>query len=120
MRVHNDIEGWQNKQFLGQGEFTVGFGNFDVAITVPSDHLVAATGEIQNTTEVLTKEQIALLAKAKNERVQPVIIASQNDYRSLVRVIEKRDLDLARQLRRAASSVVLNTAAPTISQAIRR
>ncbi|MBK6815657.1 MAG: M1 family metallopeptidase [Saprospiraceae bacterium] len=79
MCVYNDIEGWQNKQFLGQGEFTVGFGNFDVAITVPSDHLVAATGEIQNTTEVLTKEQIALLAKAKNERVQPVIIASQKE-----------------------------------------
>ncbi|MBL0109835.1 MAG: hypothetical protein IPP42_02800 [Saprospiraceae bacterium] len=78
MCVYNDIEGWQNKQFLGQGEFTVGFGNFDVAITAPSDHLVAATGEIQNTTEVLTKEQIALLAKAKNERVRQ-IIASQKE-----------------------------------------
>jgi hypothetical protein len=79
MCVYNDIEGWQNKQFLGQGEYTVGFGNFEVAITVPSDHLVAATGELQNSTEVLTKEQIALLAKAKNERVQPVIIANQKD-----------------------------------------
>ncbi|MBP6793596.1 MAG: M1 family metallopeptidase, partial [Saprospiraceae bacterium] len=79
MCVYNDIEGWQNKQFLGQGEFTVGFGNFDVAITVPSDHLVAATGELQNATEILTKEQIALLAKARAERVQPVIISNQKD-----------------------------------------
>ena len=79
MCVYNDIEGWQNKQFLGQGEFTVGFGNFDVAITVPSDHLVPATGELQNATEILTKEQIALLDKAKAERVQPVIISNQKD-----------------------------------------
>lgn len=79
MCVYNDIEGWQNKQFLGQGEYTVGFGNFDVAITVPSDHLVAATGELQNATEILSKEQIALLAKAKAERVQPVIISNQKD-----------------------------------------
>lgn len=79
MCVYNDIEGWQNKQFLGKGEYTVGFGNFDVAITVPSDHLIAATGELQNATEILTKEQLALIAKAKNERVQPVIIASQKE-----------------------------------------
>ncbi len=55
--VYNDIEGWQNKQFLGQGEYTVGFCNFDVAITVPSDHLVAATGELQNANEILSKDQ---------------------------------------------------------------
>ena len=79
MCVYNDIEGWQNKQFLGKGEYTLGFGNFDVAITVPSDHLIAATGELQNATEILTKEQLALIAKAKNERVQPVIIASQKE-----------------------------------------
>jgi len=79
MCVYNDIEGWQNKQFLGQGEYTLGFGNFDVAITLPSDHLVAATGELQNAAEVLTKEQIAFLAKAKNERIQPVIIANQKE-----------------------------------------
>ncbi len=79
MCVYNDLMGWQNKQFLGQGEFTVGFGNFDVAITVPSDHLVAATGEIQNVKDVLSKDQQTLLAKAKNERVQPVIISSQQE-----------------------------------------
>ena len=64
MCLQCDIEGWQNKQFLARESIPVGFGNFDVAITVPSDHLVAATGEIQNTTED-QRDQLALLAKAK-------------------------------------------------------
>ncbi len=92
MCVYNDLEGWQNKQFLGQGEFTVGFGNFEVAITVPSDHLVAATGELQNASEILTKDQIALLSKARNERVQPVIIFSQKaaEEREMKRATAKK------------------------------
>ena len=48
MAVYSDNEGWQNKQFLGSGEFTLPFGNYDVKITVPSDHKVAATGVLQN------------------------------------------------------------------------
>ena len=44
--VYSDNEGWQNKQFLGSGEFTLCFGNYRVAITVPSDHIVASTGEL--------------------------------------------------------------------------
>ncbi|HMU03314.1 MAG TPA: M1 family peptidase, partial [Saprospiraceae bacterium] len=48
MCAYNDIEGWQNNQFLGSGEFTLIFGDYQVSITVPSDHLVAATGTLQN------------------------------------------------------------------------
>ena len=47
MAVYNEVEGWQNKQFLGRGEFTLPFGDYKVSITVPSDHIVAATGELQ-------------------------------------------------------------------------
>ena len=57
MCVYDDYEGWQNKQFLGQGEFALTFGNYSVKITVPSDHIVGATGTIQNPKAVLTKEQ---------------------------------------------------------------
>ena len=46
MAVYNEVEGWQNKQFLGRGEFTLPFGDYDVKITVPSDHVVAGTGRI--------------------------------------------------------------------------
>ncbi len=77
MCVYDDVVGWQNKQFLGQGEFTLTFGNYDVNLTVPSDHIVAATGMIQNPTEVLTPEQIQRFEKAKTTFDKPVIIASQ-------------------------------------------
>lgn len=65
MCVYNDVEGWQNKQFLGNGEFTLPFGDYDVEITVPSDHIVAATGELTNASKVLTAEQKARWEKAK-------------------------------------------------------
>ncbi len=77
MCAYNDIEGWQNKQFLGSGEFTLIFGNYQVSITVPSDHLVAATGTLQNMDKVLNTAQVANYKKAEKEFVHPVIIASQ-------------------------------------------
>ncbi len=54
MCVFDDYEGWQNKQFLGQGEFALTFGNYRVRITVPSDHIVGASGVLQNPKMVLT------------------------------------------------------------------
>jgi hypothetical protein len=77
--AYNDIEGWQNKQYLGAGEFTLIFGNYIVNITVPSDHLVAATGTLQNMEKVMTKSQIEKYRKAEKEYFQPVIIATQQE-----------------------------------------
>lgn len=79
MCAYNDVEGWQNKQFLGAGEFTLIFGDYDVHITVPSDHLVAATGTLQNMEKVLDKTQIERLKKAQLSFDQPVIIATQSE-----------------------------------------
>lgn len=53
MAVYNDVEGWQNQQFWGSGEFTLPFGNFDVNITVPADHILEATGDLLNRSEFL-------------------------------------------------------------------
>ncbi|WP_273447523.1 M1 family metallopeptidase [Neolewinella agarilytica] len=77
MAVYIDNEGWQNKQFLGSGEFALTFGDYDVKITVPADHLVASTGTLQNPNDVLTREQRKRLDEAAKEFVQPVIIATQ-------------------------------------------
>lgn len=77
MCAYNDIEGWQNNQFLGSGEFTLIFGDHKVSITVPSDHLVAATGTLQNIDKVLNTAHLANYKKAEKEFVHPVIIASQ-------------------------------------------
>ncbi|MCZ8216378.1 MAG: M1 family metallopeptidase, partial [Cyclobacteriaceae bacterium] len=79
MCVYDDVVGWQNKQFLGQGEFTLTFGNYTVNLTVPADHIVAATGMVQNVKEVLTPEQYARFEKAKTSFDKPVIIATQQE-----------------------------------------
>ncbi len=76
MCVYNDVEGWQNKQFLGRGEFTLPFGDYEVSITVPSDHIVGATGELQNASSVLTAEQRNRLKKAGTSD-SPVFIVTQ-------------------------------------------
>jgi len=78
MAVYNDVEGWQHKQFLGTGEFTLPFGDFEVKITAPADHVVGATGVLQNANEVLTKEQRSKLDEAKKADA-PVIIVSQDE-----------------------------------------
>ncbi|WP_297093585.1 M1 family metallopeptidase [uncultured Draconibacterium sp.] len=79
MAVYNEVEGWQHKQFLGTGEFTLPFGDFEVSLTVPADHVVGATGVLQNTDEVLTKEQMDRFEKAKADTEDPVFIVSQED-----------------------------------------
>ena len=76
MAVYDDYNGWQHKQFLGQGEFTLPFGNFTVAITVPADHIVASTGVLQNGKEVLTAEQLKRFEASKSA-IKPVVIVTQ-------------------------------------------
>jgi hypothetical protein len=76
MCVYNDVTGWQNKQFLGRGEFTLPFGDYEVNITVPADHVVAATGECQNYGSILTTDQKKRLEQARKSDV-PVIIVTQ-------------------------------------------
>ena len=77
MCVYDDYEGWQNKQFLGRGEFALPFGDYKVRITTPADHIVAATGVLQNSKDVLTKAELERFEKAKASFDKPVIIVSQ-------------------------------------------
>lgn len=91
MAVYNEVEGWQHKQFLGSGEFTLPFGDFEVRLTVPADHVVGATGQLQNAGEVLTKDQIKLFEQAKNETRNPVIIISQDDAEKAEKAKSKKE-----------------------------
>jgi hypothetical protein len=81
MCVFDDYEGWQNKQFLGQGEFALTFGNYRVKITVPSDHIVGASGTLQNPKDVLSPEQIQRFEKAKKTFDAPVFIVTEKEAR---------------------------------------
>ena len=78
MCVYDDVSGWQNKQFLGRGEFTLPFGNYDVSLTVPGDHIVSATGTLQNESAVLSDAQRKRLQKARKADT-PVFIVNQEE-----------------------------------------
>jgi len=75
---YSDYEGWHNKAFLGSGEFTLEFGDYDVELTVPADHVVAATGELQNAAQVLTAEQRRRLTEARTAS-DPVYIVTPDE-----------------------------------------
>ncbi|TRZ41410.1 M1 family metallopeptidase [Robertkochia solimangrovi] len=79
MAVYNDVEGWQNHQFWGSGEFALTFGNYEVNITVPADHIMEATGELQNAKDVLSKEQFERFEDAKKSYKKPVFIVTQDE-----------------------------------------
>jgi hypothetical protein len=80
MCVYNEVTGWQHKQFLGAGEFTLPFGNYKVNLTVPDDHIVAATGTLVNADKVLTAQQRERLAKARTSD-KPVLIVTDAEAR---------------------------------------
>lgn len=79
MAVYNDTEGWQNKQFQRIGEFALEFGDYEVEITVPEDHIVAATGSLQNKKDVLTSTQLKRLSQAENSFDKPVLIITPEE-----------------------------------------
>jgi hypothetical protein len=89
LAVYSDNEGWQNKQFLGSGEFTVCFGDYRVAITVPSDHIVASTGELINPKTVLTSKQRKRFELAKTTTDHPVVIVTEEEARETEKTKEK-------------------------------
>ncbi len=77
LQAYSDYEAWHNKEFLGRGEFTLEFGDYEVNITVPADHIVSSTGELQNANAVLTKTQRERLEKAKTAKRPVFVVTAQ-------------------------------------------
>jgi hypothetical protein len=75
LAAYTDYTGWQHKQFLGRGEFTLEFGDYEVELTVPADHIVASTGVLQNPEAVLTPAQRSRLKQAETAD-KPVFIVT--------------------------------------------
>jgi hypothetical protein len=78
LTAFTDYEAWTNKAFLGRGEFTLEFGDYDVEITVPADHIVSATGELKNASKVLTKTQQKRLKEAETAK-RPVFVVTEEE-----------------------------------------
>ena len=79
MCMYDDVEGWQNYQFWGNGEFALPFGDYEVNLTVPANFIVDATGELTNRKEVFTKEMMSRYKKAKQTYDKPVMIVTQQE-----------------------------------------
>ncbi len=76
--AYSDYEGWHNKEYQGSGEFTLEFGDYDVTITAPADHIVASTGVLQNDAEVLTPAQRDRLIEARTAS-EPMFIVTPDE-----------------------------------------
>ncbi len=92
LAVYDGAIGWQHKQFLGSGEFALPFGDYKVAITVPADHIVGATGELRNPGEVLTAAQRERLDRARAGTASPVLIVTQAEAAA-----NEKDADASRK-----------------------
>jgi hypothetical protein len=79
LAVYNNVEGWQNLQFWGRSEFALEFGNYEVSITTPKDHILNATGVIQNPKEVLTKKQYKRYQQAQETFDNPIYIVTPEE-----------------------------------------
>ena len=79
LAVYNNDEGWQNMQFWGRGEFALEFGDFDVNITTPADHILDGTGHLLNRKEMLTKKQWKRWQKAITTYDKPVVVVTQEE-----------------------------------------
>ena len=82
MAVYNDTEGWQNQQFQRLGEFALDFGDYNVEITVPEDHVVASTGALQNEGDVLSKIQMQRMKEARSSYDKPVLIVTPEEIQT--------------------------------------
>lgn len=78
LAAYTDYTGWQHKQFLGRGEFTLEFGDYDVTLNVPADHVVASTGVLQNPQQTLTSEQRKRLEQARSAK-EPIYIVTPEE-----------------------------------------
>ena len=90
LAVYDNVEGWQNMQFWGRSEWALEFGDYDVKITVPADHIVDATGELLNEKKVLTKEQRVRFNKARTSFKDPIFIVTQEEAEKAEKLKSKK------------------------------
>ena len=90
MAVYNDVEGWQNLQFLGRGEFALVFGDYEVNITTPDDHILDGTGHVTNRKEMLSSKQWKRYQEALESYDNPVVIVTQEEAEENEKKVSKK------------------------------
>jgi Peptidase family M1 domain len=117
--VYSDNQGWQNHQFVGTGEFTLTFGNFKVAMTVPADHVVMSTGQGQNYQQVLSPAQFARWQKAQTSTdIIEIVTLEEATAREKQKLKEKKTwifkADMVRDFAWGSSRKFVWDAMPTV------
>ena len=79
MAVYSDVEGWQNSQFWGRDEFALPFGDYEVNISVPADHILDGTGVLTNRKEVFSKTMMKRFKQAQKSYDIPILIVTQEE-----------------------------------------
>ncbi len=79
--VYSDVEGWQNKQFTGRGEFALTFGNYVVKMTLPDDYVVGSTGECLNYPSLLSPTELKRWEAAKSAK-EPLQIVTLDEAKA--------------------------------------
>ena len=90
MAVYSDVEGWQNSQFWGRDEFALPFGDFQVNITVPADHILDGTGVLVNRKDIFSKKMMKRYNKAKKSFKEPVVIVTQKEAEAAEKVFSNK------------------------------
>ncbi|MCZ8367229.1 M1 family metallopeptidase [Flavobacterium sp.] len=92
MCVYDDVRGWNTHPYQGAGEFYLEYGDFEVSITAPSNHIVVASGELLNPSEVYTPEQVKRWNTAKNSDATVIIRGASEIGQSESRPTAKKQL----------------------------
>jgi hypothetical protein len=92
MCVYDDVMGWNTVPYTGPGEFYLEYGDFDLSITAPANHIVVASGELLNPTEVYTPEQLKRWAQAAQSEKTVVIRSADEVTNPASRPAGKKEL----------------------------
>ncbi len=92
MCVYDDVTGWNVVPYSGPAEFYLEYGDFDLSVTAPANHIVLASGELQNPQEVYTAEQQKRWAEAAKSDKTVIIRSAAEVTQASSRPAGKKEL----------------------------
>jgi len=117
MCVYDDVEGWNTIPYTGPGEFYLEYGDFDLTITAPANHIVVASGELMNPQEVYTPEQLKRWAEAEKSEKTVVIRSASEVTEASSRPAGKKELTWHFKIKNARDASWASSAAFIIDAA---
>lgn len=117
MCVYDDVEGWNTIPYTGPGEFYLEYGDFDLTITAPANHIVVASGELMNPQDVYTPEQLKRWAQAEKSEKTVVIRSASEVTEASSRPAGKKELTWHFKIKNARDASWASSAAFIIDAA---